>query len=194
MLRFLLQIVAPVRCLCCQKNATLCCPQHLDEPGIELMDGLSVSYLFPLDEARGTVMKAFKDEGVTALARVFASSVDHLIEPIRNATSPVLVIPPRNKSNYRKRGYHPVEEVAKHLGLRIVRAKAKKSVIDQRALNAKSRARNLDHAFQLQNLEGQQVLVFDDVLTTGATLRELRRAAEEAGAEVVAGCVLARRF
>jgi predicted amidophosphoribosyltransferase len=194
MLRMLLQIIAPVRCLCCQKNATLCCPEHLYEPGIELIEGLVVHYLFPLDETRTAVMTAFKDEGVTALAKVFASSAGQLLATAQLAYSVTLVIPPRNKSNYRKRGYHPVEMVANNLGSRVVRAKASKSISDQRGLDAKDRARNLDHAFELENLEGKQVLLFDDVLTTGATLRELKRAAEDAGAQVMAGCVLARRF
>jgi predicted amidophosphoribosyltransferase len=37
------------------------------------------------------------------------------------------------------------------------------------------------------------VLLVDDVATTGATLREAARALAEAGAERVAGLVLARR-
>jgi predicted amidophosphoribosyltransferase len=38
------------------------------------------------------------------------------------------------------------------------------------------------------------VLLFDDVLTTGSTLREMARACRAAGVEVGASCVLAERF
>lgn len=41
-------------------------------------------------------------------------------------------------------------------------------------------------------VEGRQVLVFDDVLTEGSTLREVSRALRRAGATDVAGLVLAR--
>ena len=38
------------------------------------------------------------------------------------------------------------------------------------------------------------VLLFDDVLDTGSTIREMSRACSAAGVEVGASCVLAERF
>lgn len=194
MLKLLLQIIAPVRCLCCQKNALLCCPEHLSEPGEESVAGIPVHYLFPLDQPRLRVMTAFKDRGVTALAPVIGSAMTELLSKLDIPHSVTLVIPPKNKSNYRKRGYHPVQLIAKRLGMPVVSAKASKAILDQRQLSAEKRGENLRGAFYLEGLYGKQVVVFDDVLTTGATLRELIRASEEAGAEVIAGCVVARRF
>ena len=139
-------------------------------------------------------MTAFKDRGVTALAPVIGSVMNELLSKLDIPHSVTLVIPPKNKSNYRKRGYHPVYLIAKRLGMPVVSARASKAILDQRQLSAEKREENLRGAFHLEGLSGKQVVVFDDVLTTGATLRELIRASEEAGAEVIAGCVVARRF
>lgn len=194
MLNLVLQIIAPVRCTCCGKNAVLCCEVHLWEPGVELIEGVPIHTAFPLDDLRLKAMTAYKDRGVTALSGVFGLTARRLLEQLPLPKNLIIVIPPVNRSNYRKRGYHPVAMIARKLGLRVIEARTTKAVGDQRKLTATQRYKNLAGAFVLPPLGGKQVLVFDDVLTTGATVRELIRASREAGAEVIAGCVLARRF
>jgi predicted amidophosphoribosyltransferase len=55
-------------------------------------------------------------------------------------------------------------------------------VHDQAQLNARQRFENLANAMVGQSwLAGQQVILIDDIVTTGATLLECRRAVEEAG-------------
>ena len=75
--------------------------------------------------------------------------------------------------------------------VQLIRAKR---VLDQRGLNAQQRSENLSGAYRANSLAGKKVLLFDDVLTTSSTLREMRRAVEAAGGEVNGFCVLARRF
>ncbi|MEY4990827.1 MAG: hypothetical protein RIS08_1053 [Actinomycetota bacterium] len=194
MLKILLQIIAPVRCACCEKNAVLCCDAHLWEPGVESIQGIPIHTAFPLDDLRVKAITAYKDRGVTALSKVFGLAARRLLDQLKPPTDSVIVIPPANKANYRKRGYHPVALIAKKLGFRVIAARTTKAVLDQRKLTASQRDQNLAGAFVLPPLRGKQVFVFDDVLTTGATVRELIRASRQAGAEVIAGCVLARRF
>lgn len=69
---------------------------------------------------------------------------------------------------------------------------------DQARLSRTERARNTDHAFVLarplarpQVSVGRDVLVVDDVVTTGATVRECVRVLREAGARPVAVVALA---
>ena len=116
MLKLLLQIIAPIRCLCCAKNAVLCCEAHLWEPGVEIIQGVPVHNAFPLDDLRLSVLTAFKDSGVTALAKVLGVVARRSLEKLELDETIIIVIPPVNKSNYRKRGYHPVALVAKQLG------------------------------------------------------------------------------
>jgi ComF family protein len=67
----------------------------------------------------------------------------------------------------------------------------------QSTLNAVTRHANLFHAFQVlpsdhKFVQGRQVVVVDDVMTTGASLHEAARALLLAGAHRVVGVVLAR--
>lgn len=189
----LLQLVAPVNCVCCGKRAVLCCPEHLTDSGVTTVLETPIHYLTPLDDDRLRAMVAFKDKGVTALATQYALATRALLEA-QGLDDLVVLVPPRNPRNYRIRGFHPALSVANKLGLRVRSATALKRLSDQRTLNASDRAQNLSGAYQFSGLEGESVLIFDDVMTTGATLRELHRAARVAGGEVVAGCVLAMRF
>lgn len=194
MFDWLLQIIAPVRCLCCGKSAVICCDHHLYSPGSEQLDGVWVYHIFPLDDERSTVITAFKDKGVTALARVFARALSAQIDQFDLGSEAVIVIPPRNLSNYRKRGYHPIELVATRLRYPFLKAARTRKIGDQRRLSSSEREANLNGSLRFSNLAGKQVLVVDDVLTTGSTMRELIRAVRAAEGEVVAGCVLAKRF
>jgi predicted amidophosphoribosyltransferase len=68
----------------------------------------------------------------------------------------------------------------------------------QKELAVHLRDRNLRGAFRLRRpVAGHRILLIDDVVTTGATLREAARVLREGGAEVVGAAVVAsteRRF
>jgi ComF family protein len=65
--------------------------------------------------------------------------------------------------------------------------------LQQQGLTGEQRRRNLKGAFALHGkLDGERVLLVDDVLTTGATARECSTALLAGGASRVAVAVLAR--
>jgi predicted amidophosphoribosyltransferase len=64
----------------------------------------------------------------------------------------------------------------------------------QTGLKSEERKRNVRKAFEITNQEavkGRNVLLVDDVTTTGSTLNECARVLSRAGAERVFGLVLA---
>lgn len=142
-------------------------------------------------------MQSYKDKSRIALENTLASLLESLV--LKIATYEYFdcyALPPRNQSNFRRRGYVPIERLTRKTSLakieRVFLSKTR-NIRDQRRLSMPARLTNTAHAFQAVSGSGK-VLLVDDVATTGATLQEMRRALESAGYQVVASCVLARRF
>jgi ComF family protein len=116
------------------------------------------------------------------------------------ALLPELLIPvPLHYSRLRERTYNQALLLARVLGRRwrlqvlprlLVRSRP---TPQQQGLKAEVRRQNLKGAFALnQKLNGERVLLIDDVVTTGATVRECSRVLLEGGAGEVVVAVLAR--
>ena len=113
----------------------------------------------------------------------------------------VLVPVPLHPSRLRQRGYNQATLLARELGersglpvvddclVRLTNAPAQ-----ARSSSATERQRNVKDAFACRDntLRGRQVLLIDDVCTTGATLNECALALKAKGAAVVSGLTLAR--
>ena len=118
-----------------------------------------------------------------------------------------LVIPvPLHPARYLKRRYNQSAELARWLCLNrtggiefaphlLVRVKATPSMA---GLSKSRREQNVRRAFQLANpaakkiLAGKNILLIDDVMTTGATLNSCTQTLLEAGAQSVSALVFAR--
>jgi ComF family protein len=153
-------------------------------------------YGHPIDllEAR------FKFRGDLAAGRVLA---DLMIEragidaPARPA---LLLAVPLHESRLRQRGYNQAFELAKRLSkaldvpldrYRLTRTRA---TAEQTGLDAAARRRNLRGAFAIvaKSALPEHVALLDDVMTTGATLRECARVLRRAGVARVDVWALAR--
>lgn len=94
------------------------------------------------------------------------------------------------------RGFEPAGliagGVAAKLGIPCDRAlRMRKNVKEQKGLSRPARRTNVRGAFEAdkRRVKGQRVLLVDDVMTTGATLRQAARVLRRAGAEVHAATV-----
>jgi len=122
----------------------------------------------------------------------------------------VLLVPvPTTRTNRRRRGGDLVSDLADQAAqalaaadptrappVRTLRAlRHTRRVRDQSGLDAAARRRNLTGALAVRrrtgpDLTGREVIVVDDIVTTGATTAEAARALEAAGARVIGGCCL----
>ncbi|MDR2618549.1 MAG: ComF family protein [Treponema sp.] len=103
-------------------------------------------------------------------------------------SSPLLVPVPPRPGKWRKTGWDQVEYLARLLkreGLPVYRCLKRLPSLSQKKLNREERLRNLRDRFVLTRPAPPAVILFDDVITTGATLEACAGALKNAGTEKV---------
>jgi len=148
------------------------------------------------------VVHQFKYGGHIVLADSLAEiMVERLPKTELQGKFDLIVAIPEEDSRLVERGFNQAEELASRLALAVsceylpnVLKKTRKTS-RQVGLSAEARAVNLLEAYGVSlpgTIDGRNVLVVDDVMTTGSTLEEAARALKEAGASHVRGYTLAR--
>jgi ComF family protein len=153
-------------------------------------------YGHPLDllEAR------FKFRGDLAAGRVLAKLMIERAHADMPARGALMVAVPLHLSRLRQRGYNQAFELAKPLARALGVALDRDLLVRTRAtpaqtgLDAAARRRNLRGAFEVvgERVLPEHVVLVDDVMTTGATLRECARTLRRAGVMRVDAWALAR--
>ena len=189
-----LPYIGEVRCMCCGKPLT--------DPAEEYCyDCTRQKHLF-VDGRSLWVHKDAVEIAVYAMKyqnqRAFGKNVrkrngrafSYLILWERKIT---LIVPvPLHSRRKRKRGFNQAEIVAKVLskntGIAMDAGAVKriKATSPQKELGDKGRKRNIRGAFAVQkNVKGENIVLIDDIYTTGSTLDEAARVLKKAGAEKV---------
>ena len=175
-------------CDSCRAALTPAVARH-DVAGMAVWSGLSFT------GPRARVVRALKERGRTDLARALAPALRAALRAgVTGSARRIVVVPvPTSREAMRRRGYRVPELLARRAGVRGARLlAASRTTGDQRALGREARARNAAGSLRaLRSAAGLDVVIVDDVLTTGATLAEARRALEAAGARVVGAAVVA---
>jgi predicted amidophosphoribosyltransferase len=139
------------------------------------------------------ILLASKEDGIRRGDDLLALALEHSLCQFLHVgmTRPTLVpIPSTQKSN-RKRGRDYLHDITSRLGESSFHSVQSllthdRRILDQSGLSAVSRAENVKGAFRVlaHNARPRQVILVDDLLTTGATLREAARTLESAGLHV----------
>jgi competence protein ComFC len=171
------------------------CPRCVEQP--LALDGIRSACLF-----QGALREAihhFKFKNVRALAKPLGDLLVHAWEQIPGPVD-VLVPVPLHKRRLRERGYNQSQLLARYLGeetaipvvcealLRV------RYTVSQTRLGVHERRENVADAFVCvgDQVQGQRVLLIDDVCTTGATLGACASALKAGGAQSVWALTVAR--
>jgi predicted amidophosphoribosyltransferase len=142
-------------------------------------------------DAAPTLARALSQALGAALTTLMARG--ELGDDIRGSPGVEIATIPSTRSAYRTRGYHPTALVLAHAGVRPSGAlRAARQTADQASLGSAERTANREGSLTaVRRLDGRCFIVVDDIVTTGATLREARRAITAAGGRVLCAVALA---
>ena len=202
----LLDLVLPLECGGCGAPKTRWCETcaaalmvHADEPVVvtpRIDPGVPVFALGRYAGPRRRAIVALKERGrrdlAGPLAAALAAGVDRLTRWGIVAPGSAVVPAPTRRVAARRRGGDPVTRIAAAAGLPVVPALRTAAMVrDSAGLSSGARERNIAGRVRLTRRPAGEVLLVDDVLTTGATAREAVRVLAGGGTPVAAVLVLA---
>jgi predicted amidophosphoribosyltransferase len=198
----LIDLVLPRRCVGCGSFAGALCPQCLPPP--DCLNPLAgVWAAGPYDAALRTALLAYKERGRRDLAdhlgRLLACSVAAALNCGPGPPGRAVLVPvPSARSVVAARGGDHVVRLARQAamrtGLRVVRdaLDLTRAVQDSAGLRTGERVANLAGAMTARApLTGVSAVIVDDIVTTGSTLSEARRALTAAGWAITGAAVVA---
>lgn len=145
-----------------------------------LTAGLSATAALPFDGVAARCIRAVKEDGSTLLVRPLAAALRAVVP----SDPAVLLVPvPTSRAAFRRRGFRVPELLVRACGRRPTRLLVPVGrAEDQRGLGRAERALNVAGSMRARRAgTGDEVIVVDDVITTGATLTEASDVLREAG-------------
>jgi ComF family protein len=179
----LLDWAAPPRCACCDEvtHGPFCplCAEALEPAGALSLPGFDEARaLFLFGGPMAVAIHRFKEQGREDVGRALA-------EMLRggNVSGSYVVPMPGDPRRTRRRGLNPPWLLAAYLGRRRHWARRPLARPPQRSLRRADRWNNVHDGFEVSgSVRGRDILVVDDVVTTGATACSLARRLRRAGA------------
>lgn len=191
MLEKLLNFIFPITCLECGKisNSSICmdCLKLIEYGEIIKCENREINYLislFKYEKIRSKILR-FKFYNSPYMYNYFADLIlnnDKIVSLIKKFD---IIIPiPMYKKKMQERGYNQTELIANKIGKELnIKVRTNilvktKNTKTQSLLKYKDRINNLKDSFEVRNvksLENKNVLLIDDIYTTGSTIIECCR-------------------
>jgi ComF family protein len=209
MFEYLLNLLYPDSCLACHKgNLALCESCIADIPDAPFIDDHIYSRFAYSHKTMRTAIRNLKYRHASRLAPILGKHLaDLIIEDLsediyKTEILPVLVAAPLSRERLRERGFNQAEllakEVSKQIGLELVPCieKIRHTESQVNLANKKSRLTNLVGAFSLtpkasEKIESKNLILIDDVYTTGATIKEIQKELRKAQPKSIKAYTLA---
>lgn len=185
------QLLFPSRCFGCQKLGPSICsacrsswhPHYYRTKFEELTVHSALLYT----PTASKILLAAKESGLKGADELIIAALAHALDKSKiNPALSRLVPIPSSKSSQRRRGRSFVVDIVEQLSIRtgiqmLDCLELTRRVLDQSGLHRQERATNLAGAFRVTSQVRGELILVDDVVTTGATLREAFRAVNSQG-------------
>ncbi len=210
-LNAILDIVFPTKCLSCGAAGSVLCIKCLSSAPVaeEETRRETAEWIFPIYDYRHPPLKRalwlLKYKGKKRVSSVFAEILyGRILEELadlsvmENFHDSVLIPIPLSKARMRERGFNQAELICKELmkldgGMNFnletsILIKPKETVHQAHIENRSERLRNIVGSFATKNeseeskIKNRNIILIDDITTTGATLSEAKKVLEKYGA------------
>lgn len=212
-----IQWIFPITCSYCGKEDTWLCDQcinvlprysekyHVDKPLQDIIVATSYG-----ERAIANLIQTLKYNGVTTIAQSLSHLMIRRVEQIdknslaailKNPQKTIIVPVPLHPRKEKERGFNQADLLAQpfasHFSLPLATRALRrvKNTIPQASLTRQERLTNTITAFALNqnfSVKKKNVILIDDVATTGATVRECARVLQKAGCADIYAVVIAR--
>lgn len=208
----ILDMVFPSKCIACGEKGEELCLSCLSSSRVAERE--SANWIFPSYDYRDPNIKKalwlLKYKNKKGFAKIFAEIIyDKILEELselealENFREPILIPIPLSRARRRERGYNQAELICQELvkinsvrlGVNIklendILKKIKDTPHQAKIRDRKERLRNICGSFSIKNikidlLKNKNIILIDDILTTGATLGEARKVLKHAGARKI---------
>lgn len=212
--QLILDILFPIECLGCgQADVWLCenclkkIPLNRDDDWRKLdlepsfLDGFFVAAEWESKTLQEVIHKFkynFAQELAPALSELLIKKMADISAAREELKNCVIVPVPLHKKRFAWRGFNQAEilasGLAQHFDLRMDNnlVRRVKYTKPQVKLSADERAKNIKEAFNVVKQIPKNILLVDDVITTGSTMNEIAKVLKQNGAEKVYGMAVAR--
>lgn len=206
-LKTILDIVFPLYCINCNTKGKSLCDKCLRQANLNEKE--VAPFIYPLYDFRDPVIRkaiwSLKYKNKKDVANIFAENLYDLIieelselETLENFHNAILIPIPLSKTREKERGYNQTLLLAQALvnldknqnfilNSNIL-IKSKETLHQARLKNKKERLENLVGTFKVinpENIKGRNIILIDDVVTTGATLAEAKKELRKNGAKKI---------